>query len=229
METTTFTNLFWDENVTEHVIQSSVIVGENIDKIYKIYLPRIISSSKYVRIIMYIFGYSGNILAFLLWIRKPMLHSSGSYLAALAMSDLAFLILDLLYSLHTEWGINALNVPILCETFTILYHTTQYTSPLLTLGFTTERYIAIKFPLKRKIYCTPKRAITMMIFLVSLSLALYSKLKECVRRKDKLEIWESWIWSTEMAMFLAVPVMILALNMLAIFEIRKSRCTNHFI
>ncbi|KAL3865737.1 hypothetical protein ACJMK2_043097 [Sinanodonta woodiana] len=233
MENTTCQSLVLDENGTENVSRSTFMVEAYAEKIYEIYLPRILSSSKYVRIIMYIFGYSGNLLAFLLWIRKPMLHSSGCYLAALAMSDLAFLILDLLYSLHTEWGINALNVPILCETFTILYLTTQYTSPLLTLGFTTERYIAIKFPLKRRIYCTPKRAITMVIFLAFLSLALCGiqgyfwtydrKLKECVRRIDKLEIWESWTWSTEMVMFLAVPVMILALNMLVISEIRKSR------
>ncbi|KAL3865734.1 hypothetical protein ACJMK2_043094 [Sinanodonta woodiana] len=233
METTTFPNLFWDDNVTEHVSQSSDMVEENIDKIYEIYLPRILSSSKYVRIIMYIFGFSGNLLAFLLWIRKPMIHSSGCYLAALAMSDIAFLILDLLYSLHNEWGINTFNFPIMCETFAILYLTTQYTSPLLTLGFTTERYIAIKFPLKRKIYCTPKRAITIMIFLVFLSLALcgiqgyfvtyYKEKNDCLMTKDKLQIWESWTWSTEMVMFLAVPVMILALNMLVIFEIRKSR------
>ncbi|KAL3865709.1 hypothetical protein ACJMK2_043071 [Sinanodonta woodiana] len=236
MENTPCPSLVCDENVTENVSQYYMVdymEVEILQEIYEIYLPMTLSSSKYVRIIMYIFGYSGNILAFLVWIRKPMLHSSGCYLAALAMSDLAFLILDLLYSLHIEWGINALNVPILCETFTILYLTTQYTSPLLTLGFTTERYIAIKFPLKRKIYCTPKRTISVVILLVFQSLALcgiqgyfwnYNKeVNDCLRRIDKLEIWESWTWSTEMVIFLAVPVMILALNILVVFEIRKSR------
>ncbi|KAL3865735.1 hypothetical protein ACJMK2_043095 [Sinanodonta woodiana] len=74
-----------------------------------------------------------------------------------------------------------------------------------------------------RIYCTPKRAITMVIFLAGTFWTYDSKCKECVRRKDKPEIWESWTWSTEMVMFLTVPVMIMVLNMLIISEIRKSR------
>ena len=205
--------------------------GENF--IYEKYLPGINSSSKYMRIIMYVFGYPGNLLAFLVWIRKPMLQSSGCYLATLALSDLLFLTLDLPYSLHTEWSIYVLNAPVICEVFTIVYLTSQYTSPLLTLAFTTERYIAIKFPLKRRIYCTVHRAVCTSCCIAMISLGLCgiqgyfwnydTDVKECLRTEGSQKLWETWTWCTEMIMFLCVPLMILTLNVLVIVEIRKSR------
>ena len=201
--------------------------------IYDKYLPGINSSTKFLRIIMYAFGFPGNLIALLVWVRRPMLQSSGCYLAALALNDLIFLTLDLPYILQTEWQTNVLNVPFICEGFTILYMTSQYNAPLLTLAFTTERYIAIKFPLKRRIYCTVNRALITVcaVFLICLGLNgiqgyfwTYDAISgECLRRLNAAGLWESWTWSTEMIMFLCVPLMILSLNILVICEIRKSR------
>ena len=221
---------------------SSLVVTEEInsttpfypdDGIYDKYLPGLNSSTKYLRIIMYAFGFPGNLVALLVWIRRPMLQSSGCYLAALALNDLIFLSLDFPYILQTEWNTNVLNVPIICEGFTVLYMTSQYNAPLFTLAFTTERYIAIKFPLKRRIYCTVNRAVitVITIFLISIGLngiqgyfwTYDATSGECLRRLDAADLWESWTWSTEMIMFLCVPLMILALNILVICEIRKSR------
>lgn len=212
---------------------SELLHDENF--IYDKYLPVINSSSKYTRLLVYALGYPGNLLAFLVWIRKPMLQSSGVYLATLALSDLLFLLLDLPYSLQTEWNVYVLNIPVVCEGFTIVYLASQYMSPLLTLAFTTERYIAIKFPLKRRIYCTLRRALCMSTCIALTSLGLCgiqgyfwkydTKLQECLRRDgdDTQELWETWTWVTEMIMFLCVPLIILILNLLVIFEIRKSR------
>lgn len=201
--------------------------------IYETHLPGINSSSKYMRLIMYIFGYPGNLLALLVWIRRPMLQSSGVYLAALALSDLLFLSLDLPYSLQTEWNVLVLNVPFICEVFTVVYMATQYMSPLLTLAFTTERYIAIKFPLRRRIYCTVKRALCTSLCTAAIALGLCgiqgyfwkynTKLDECMRRDGTDQLWETWTWCTEMIMFLCIPLLILTLNLMVIFEIRKSR------
>lgn len=224
-------------SVTEvnDVNSTTSVLSHDENYIYDKYLPIINSSSKYTRFLVYILGYPGNLLAFLVWIRKPMLQSSGVYLATLALSDLLFLILDLPYSLQTEWNVFVLNVPIVCEGFTVVYLAAQYMSPLLTLAFTTERYIAIKFPLKRRMYCTVGRALCMSICIALLSLGLCGiqgyfwkydvELKECLRRlgDSTQELWETWTWVTEMIMFLCVPLIILILNLLVIFEIRKSR------
>lgn len=213
---------------------TSVQIRDEND-IYDMYLPVINSSSKYMRLIVYALGYPGNLLAFLVWIRKPMLQSSGVYLATLALSDLLFLLLDLPYSLQTEWNVFVLNVPVVCEGFTVVYLAAQYMSPLLTLAFTTERYIAIKFPLKRRMYCTVRRALCTSCFIAITALSLCGiqgyfwkydvELQECLRRigEDINGLWETWTWLTEMVMFLCVPVIILILNLLVIFEIRKSR------
>ncbi|KAL4227816.1 hypothetical protein ACF0H5_013253 [Mactra antiquata] len=223
-------------NITDLMMENNgTTVGLQFDEnaIYEKYLPDINSSSKYMRLIMYAFGYPGNLIAFLVWIRKPMLQSSGVYLASLALSDLIFLSLDLPYSLQTDWNVSVLNLPLICEGFTVLYLLAQYMSPLLTLAFTTERYIAIRFPLLRRMYCTVKRAIctTACITFGAFSLCViqgyfwkyYSVHEACLIREGTDELWETWTWCTEMAMFLCVPLIILILNLLVIFEIRKSR------
>ena len=46
---------------------------------------------------------------------------------------------------------------------------------------------------------------------------------QCMRRDNTDELWEKYTWTTEMTMFLAVPLFILTLNILVIEEIRKSR------
>lgn len=203
------------------------------NSLYQKYLPGISASSKYMRIVMYVFGYPGNLVAFLVWIKKPMLQSSGIYLATLALSDLLFLSLDLPYSLQIEWNVYPLNFPVVCEGFTIIYMAAQNMSPLLTLAFTTERFIAIKFPLKRRIYCTVKRAICTSCFITVTSLVLCGiqgyfwaynyEIGECAPREGANDLWESWTWCTEMIMFLAIPLLILTLNLLVIAEIRKAR------
>ncbi|XP_052796655.1 C-C chemokine receptor type 5-like [Mya arenaria] len=207
------------------------LLDEN--KIYDQYLNGYNASTKYMRIVMYVLGYPGNLLALLVWVRKPMIHSSGVYLAMLAISDLLFLSLDLPYSLHTEWNIFVLDIPVICEGFTIVYLAAQYMSPLLTLAFTTERYIAIRFPLRRRLYCTVKRALGTSCCIALGSLALcgiqgyfwsYDEgLKACLRTLNTDDLWKTWTWCTEMIMFLFVPLLIMLLNILVIWEIQKSR------
>ena len=220
-------------NQTDSVTMNSTETSLDENSIYETFLPGINSSSKYMRLIMYIFGYPGNSLALMVWIRRPMLQSSGVYLAALALSDLLFLSLDLPYSLQTEWNVLVLNVPLICEGFTVVYLAAQYMSPFLTLAFTVERYIAIKFPLRRRLYCTVKRALCTSLCTAALALGLCGiqgyfwkydhDLKECLRREGMDKLWETWTWCTEMIMFLCIPLLILTLNLLVIFEIRKSR------
>ncbi|XP_052280984.1 uncharacterized protein LOC127878495 [Dreissena polymorpha] len=125
---------------------------------------------------------------------------------------------------------HVLNVPIICEGFAILYLAAQYMSPLLTLAFTTERFIAIKFPLRRPLYCTVHRAVCTSFCIVLTSMGLCgiqgylwsydSNIGECILKQN--DLWEKWSWGTEMFMFLCVPLLVLLLNILVILEIKKS-------
>ncbi|XP_052797013.1 FMRFamide peptide receptor frpr-18-like [Mya arenaria] len=184
---------------------------------------------------IYAVGFPGNILSFLIWIRPKMRHSSGVYLAALALADFIFLLLHLNYELNANWGVNTLNFPVICEGFTIVFLTFQYIAPLLVLAFTVERYISICHPFKRERFCTTRRA-----QIVSLSLAFGCLatcgiqgyfwtfdsvdgcgLRETVVAGDNKSLWSIWSWITETLMFLVVPLSVLVFNILVIKEAKR--------
>jgi len=185
--------------------------------------------------VIYTLGFPGNIMSFLIWIRPKMRHSSGVYLAALALADFLFLLLHLNFELVTNWDVNTLNFPVLCEGFTIIFLTFQYLAPLLVLAFTVERYISICHPFKRERFCTTNRA-----KIVSLSLALgclttcgiqgyfwyFDETLGCGLRASVVHggnasLWSIWTWITETLIFLVVPLSVLVFNILVIREARR--------
>lgn len=187
--------------------------------------------------IIYVFGFPGNVLSFIIWIQPRMRHSSGVYLAALAVVDFIFLVLHLLYELEKLWGVRTINLPVMCECFTVIFMTFQYLAPLLVLGFTVERYISVCHPFKREKYCTTRRAeiVTLSLAFVSLGICAiqgyfwtYGQEGEdgCGIRKEALyggnkSLWNIWSWTTEMLIFLVVPLSVLTFNILVIREARR--------
>lgn len=165
-----------------------------------------------------------------------MRHSSGYYLATLALTDLVFLCLQVVYELHAVWDVNTLNFPLLCESFPVVFLAAQYLSPLLVLGFTVERYISVCHPFKREIYCTTTRAkkVILCFFVVSLAVCAiqgyfwkYSEdKKECDIRKEVLvggmsSLWSVWTWISEILIFFVVPLAVLIFNVFVLREAKK--------
>lgn len=207
-------------------------IGLDINLVYEKYIPERFIIPKVLKTILYIFGFPGNVLACILWLQKPMLHSSGCYLAALAVSDVVFLIMSLMYDLTLYWKVKILDFPTICQLFPCLYLSVQYLSPLLTLAFTVERFISIRFPFKRRIYCNIKRAVCVILTLVSISLGVagiqiyfwhydYDS-EECVYKLELVYLSEKWTWITECVMFIFVPVLILFFNILLVVTMRNS-------
>ena len=85
-------------------------------------------------------GIPGNILSAIVWLRRRVVskNSSAVYLAALAISDLVYLPLDLYYE-HCSLG----NSFWFCIAIRWLLYSTALLEPLLVLGFSVERLIAI--------------------------------------------------------------------------------------
>lgn len=202
---------------------------ENIQAIDKVLTP-----------IIYAFGFPGNILSFLIWIRPRMRHSSGVYLAALAIVDLIFLCLHLLYELEKLWDVQTINRPVLCESFTVVFLTVQYLAPLLVLSFTVERYISICHPFKRERYCTTRRAEIVSLSLAIASLAICAiqgyfwtyqdgecGVREAALRGGSTSLWNIWSWATELLLFLVVPLSVLAVNILVIREANRLSKYEH--
>lgn len=196
--------------------------------------PEFLMVDKCVSLVTYCIGFPGNIVSFIVWIQRRMRHSSGFYLAALAMDDFIFLSLHVVFELHSSWGFQPLNTPVFCQVYPVLFLTAQYLGPLLVLGFTTERYISICHPFKREKYCTVRRAKIVVGILVTLAVSLsgvqgyfYSyKENDCgprdiVREGGSTSLLILWNLSIEILTFVLVPLAILVLNIFVIADMRR--------
>ena len=96
-------------------------------------------------------GIPGNILSAIVWLQRHVItkNSSAVYLAALAIDDLAYLLFHLIvysFSCHDGW---------FCATCMYLFSSAGALEPLLVLGFSVERLIAVLCPLQvRSVRCT---------------------------------------------------------------------------
>jgi len=91
-------------------------------------------------------GIPGNILSEIVWLRLHVArkNSSAVYLAALAINDLAFLAFMLLAFILVHFGM----VGWFAYGVGYLYMSTRTVEPLLVLGFSVERLLAICWPLQ---------------------------------------------------------------------------------
>ncbi|KAL8597821.1 hypothetical protein ACOMHN_004936 [Nucella lapillus] len=220
----------YDDNAT---------VPSNPMELFRRFKPEVIFVDKYVTILIYCLGFPGNILSFLVWVQKRMRHSSGCYLAALALDDFIFLSLHVIYEQHTIGDWQPLNTPVFCQIFPIIFLCAQYLGPLLVLGFTTERYISICHPFKREKYCTVRRAKLVIGILVASALCLSgvqgyfytmqpgtNGTYECGPRPEvslngNTSLLILWNLSIEILTFMLVPLTVLVLNILVISEMRR--------
>ena len=107
---------------------------------------------RYVWYVILVLGIPGNILSAIVWLRRRIVskNSSAVYLAALAISDLVYLpIHPDLYSEHCSRSDSSWY----CVAILWLLASTATLEPLLVLGFSVERLIAILRPLQ--VCCRP--------------------------------------------------------------------------
>ena len=188
--------------------------------------------------IWYLIGITGNILSAKIWMERRMRknNSSAIYLATLSLTDLTFLLLHILIELKYAWDMRTLSFPVICEAYFMVYIVAQYLSPLLVLGFTVERWIAVCRPFQKEKYCTSKRAskvvagffiLCILIGSMQAYLWMYDPdTKECMTRPETMEggnlsFWSIWTWTTETLVFLVVPLIMLVFNILVIREVKK--------
>jgi len=90
-------------------------------------------------------GIPGNVLSAIVWLRLYIANKTSSivYLAVLAINDIVFLLFERIYSSYetdcVDW---------LCYCSQFLFLTATTLEPLLVLGFSVERLIAICCPLQ---------------------------------------------------------------------------------
>ena len=73
-------------------------------------------------------------------------NSSAVYLATLSVNDTLFLLLHIVQELKVAWDQGTVDYLGICESYAFIYLVTQYLAPMLVLGFTVERFIAVCYP-----------------------------------------------------------------------------------
>ena len=120
-------------------------------------------------------GGPGNILSAIVWLRRHVAgkNSSSLYLAVLAINDLVFLLINAVDHLLQVWR-RVAEGSWLFDCIATVWLTTTNLEPLLVLGFSVERLIAISRPLQVRCihvlytaYTVSQKNVTLFIFVIT--------------------------------------------------------------
>ena len=127
----------------------------------------------YYVLLLIVVGVVGNLLSFLVFTVTHLKYRSSSYfLAALAVSDLGFLI-TLFFLWLQNIGIDFFNRQGWCQALIYASSVFSSLSVWLTVAFTVERLIAVQYPLQRPLICTVRRAKITIFVLVLITLSVH--------------------------------------------------------
>ena len=199
------------------------------------FAPLALTIDRVVSPIWYVIGLIGNPIAVRIWLSRRMRknNSSAVYVGTLAIVHTLFLLLHIMMELKGAWDISTYDVPVLCQTFNIVFIMSQYYVPLLVLAFTVERYIAVNHPFQKERFCTVRRAVYVTLALGVFSFCLSTaqayiwgydaEKSKCVHllHPDRKEFENVWTLTTEILIFFVVPICVLVFNILVIKEIKK--------
>src|SRR6218665_388643 len=124
-----------------------------------------------------VIGVVGNTITIVIMTRRRMRSSTNWYLAALAITDMIYLIFTFILSLkhypnarHTDYYFYWHCFPFLL----MITDAASNSSAWLTVTFTIERYIAVCHPIRGKVICTESRAkkVIFCVFLICVSVTL---------------------------------------------------------
>ncbi|GFO37801.1 orphan G-protein coupled receptor 50 [Plakobranchus ocellatus] len=210
--------------------------------------PFSLAVDRFVTPIWCVMGVLGNLISVRVWTLRRMrkCNTSAAYLATLAFSDLLFLILLVGNELQYPWMVGALDLQGWCQVWNVLQMATQYTSILLVLAFTVERFISVYRPFSCEKFSKTSRSSKIIIaivctsFLLALPQAVFWNVGdtgECTVRNVNStafdQFYSTWNWSSELVMFGGVPVIAFALNVCVLRQVRTvgrihaaSRCTS---
>src|SRR6218665_793236 len=195
------------------------------------YYPVAFQINRLFPIFCYVIGFFGNTISAVAWFqpRLSKRNSSSVYLALLSVFNLFFLVLHCADHIDALLGRSLPQQMLYCEIFFFLYLIPQYMTPLLVLGFTTERYVAACYPLLRRVLCRTRAAISISVGMVAISVFLASmyplfwtyspKVRYCGMRQsipNLNSVWLVWSLIVDVFMFLAVPSVILVMDILVI-------------
>uniref|UniRef100_A0A2C9KKW9 G-protein coupled receptors family 1 profile domain-containing protein n=1 Tax=Biomphalaria glabrata TaxID=6526 RepID=A0A2C9KKW9_BIOGL len=196
-------------------------------------VPMAMMVNKCVTPVWIIIGVFGNVISALVWANPRMrtCNTAAYYLTCLAVADLTFLILHLIYELENPWLLGTLDVYIWCQIFSMSNMAVQYLCVFLVLAFTVERFLSVCHPFKAEKFGKTRTPRTIFfLFLTSLLLSFphgyfwdISLVGECVVRMDEFQpdsFFSIYTWCTELAIFGVIPLIVLLLNVAVLYKVR---------
>ncbi|XP_050738833.1 FMRFamide receptor-like isoform X2 [Eriocheir sinensis] len=198
--------------------------------------------------VVLVLGVVGNTVTIVVLTRRQMRSSTNSYLTALAISDLLYLVFIFSLSIRHHPGMNKPHHWIYWHYFRYalwLTDASSSTSIWLTVTFTIERYIAVCHPIKGKVFCTESRAkrVIVAVFVLCFSLTASTPHEWVILRttdssgQTLLMMDYSWLgshktykkvfyWFTAV-IFILLPLVLLAVfNSVLIHIVKQSRATR---
>jgi hypothetical protein len=200
-------------------------------------------------IILVILGLIGNSIAFFVFTQTKLRQQEASYfLAAISLTDTGFLLTLFTVNLQT-FNLNIFNSHnYMCKLIVFSTYLFSFLSVWFIVMFTTQRFIIVYFPLKRKDYCTRKINLFVIVVLVLISITIYSfslvtagieqesylnnetnssivipkcvTLKEWFIRAQKFSL-------ADMFLTIFMPIcLIFALNISIMLKLKRRFCTN---
>ena len=193
---------------------------------------------KYIMPLIVLSGITGNIISFLVLIRRRMRHTVVYfYLALLAIADTGVLMLSALKTwIRVLSGFELLHVSDFgCKTIMFLFLISMHMSAWLLVAMTIDRLIAVTFPLKTSAWCTTKRAVYTSISLLFACILLNSHIfgtyhlvykgqrHKCSFSRDNVFMLKIFPW-LKLSTYSILPfVLILVMNLVIIHKIIKSK------
>ncbi|XP_068083712.1 nociceptin receptor [Anabrus simplex] len=158
-----------DSNFTEEVTYNSTFAlpphewQHVVQKIELYYTP-----------VLVVLGSVGNSISMLVFFSTKLRKLSSSfYLGALAISDTGFLI-----TLFVTWlemlDVSFFSRPGFCSLFNYMAFVCSFLSSWFVVAFTVERFVAVRYPLRRPSMCTVTRAKAVLLGLTLLGLIAFS-------------------------------------------------------
>lgn len=209
-------------------------ITPNYLEIFNHMAPQIAIIDRVISPIFYVIGLTANPITTKIWLSSRMRknNSSAIYVGVLSIVHTVFLLLHIIQELNFAWGVATYTrMSVMCEVFNMAIFIPQYYAPLLVLAFTVERYIAVNHPFVKERFCTVKRAIYVSIGLLIFSLQIaslqtyiwrYHPAQGSCYPPEEVESFEKvWTLTTELILFMFVPICVLVVNILVIREIRR--------
>ncbi|KFB48398.1 AGAP005001-PA-like protein [Anopheles sinensis] len=183
--------------------------------------------------VLVLFGTIGNILSVLVFFKTKLRKLSSSYyLAALGLSDTVYL-----FGLFVTW-LDFFQVHIYtrepyCQLLTYMSGVSSFLSVWYVVAFTFERFIVVRYPLKRQSWCTVRRAKTIIacltmfgsvlcvpyIFYAGTQLSERNNLIICDLRKEYKAQMEIFNYIDTVIVFVVPFTMIVVLNSVTSFTV----------